>query len=169
MQQSAVNRPFRNISTLHTSSPLPLLAQTPAVIRFLEKIFHAWTHTVSSSRAEEQCTFVLFGFFSFFPPCGTFSCCFFTTQSSRGNVTRNTIMSLLMGVAALLAGVSRGPFALSPRWRKISLQSQFYGQKSFLGSTMLSCCFKSNQQKVVPHNFGQIRSSFNRGYNTWKR
>lgn len=57
---------LKNINTIHSSSPLPLRAQTPAVIRFLEKIFHAWTHTVSCNWAEEQCTFVLFGSFSVF-------------------------------------------------------------------------------------------------------
>lgn len=39
---------------------LPLVAETPAVIRFLENIFHAWTHTVSSNWAEKHCSLVLF-------------------------------------------------------------------------------------------------------------
>lgn len=113
---------------------LPLVAETPAVIRFLEKIFHAWTHTVSSNCAEKHCSLVLFCllFFSvfFFPSCGTFSCCFLTTQSSRGDVTGNMILSLLIGAATLLAAVSRGSFA--PR-RKISLSCQFW-KNSFRGN-----------------------------------
>lgn len=96
---------------------------------------------MSSNWAEEQCAFVFFGFFSFFSffllLLWDILLLFLTTQSSRGNVTGNTIMSLLIGAAALLAGVSQGSLALSPRWRKISPLGQFWRKKkSFLGNEM---------------------------------